>query len=390
MAAAIALSLTLAACENGNNNDGGETPPPITVLVESVALNTNELALTIGDEELLSATVLPENADNKQVTWTSSSPLVASVTDEGLVKALTAGTTTITVTTEDGGFTDECEVTVESGEPVVIPVTGVTLNVTEHKMSAGETLQLIATVLPANATNKKITWNFPVEVMSIDETGLVRAEGTIQGGKAAVAVITDDGEFTAVCHFALEGVYINGVRWAERSVGAAGTFVKDIFDTGHYYQWGKNISWTGSGNTWTSSDGSAWDSTGSAETTWPSDADPCPAGYRLPTRAEMQTLADSDNVEQIWLPINGVNGAFFLNKGTSVPAIFVPASGSLLMGMMVNFGNQEGYYWASDTEGSKYAYRMKFNQLLDTPTSMGTDFGSVPTNNGYQVRCVME
>jgi len=81
--------------------------------VTDVTLNKNELILAPGDTETLIATVHPENADNKTVTWASSNPEVATITNNGLVTAIANGETTITVTTKDGKKTATCVVTVD-------------------------------------------------------------------------------------------------------------------------------------------------------------------------------------------------------------------------------------------------------------------------------------
>ena len=82
-----------------------------TVSVTGVSLDKTELSLTVGGTETLTATVVPANATNKAVTWTSSNPSVATV-ENGVVTAVSAGTATITVTTEDGAKTATCTVTV--------------------------------------------------------------------------------------------------------------------------------------------------------------------------------------------------------------------------------------------------------------------------------------
>ena len=88
-----------------------------TVAVTGVTLNQNEAQMTVGGETLtLTATVLPNNATNKSVTWTSSDGNVATV-NNGVVTAVAAGTATITVTTTDGSFTATCAVTVTAPEP---------------------------------------------------------------------------------------------------------------------------------------------------------------------------------------------------------------------------------------------------------------------------------
>lgn len=87
------------------------TPADDAVAVENVALNKPTLKLETGTSETLIATVSPENATNKNVTWTSSNESVATVND-GLVTAVAPGTATITAKTKDGGFEASCEVTV--------------------------------------------------------------------------------------------------------------------------------------------------------------------------------------------------------------------------------------------------------------------------------------
>lgn len=93
-------------------------PPSQNHPVTSVRLDQNELTLSLdGDPVTFHATVRPDNATNKQVTWSSSDPDVASVNKNGVVTPLAAGETTITVTTEDGGHTDTCLVTVKEEGP---------------------------------------------------------------------------------------------------------------------------------------------------------------------------------------------------------------------------------------------------------------------------------
>lgn len=87
------------------------TPDPDPVYVTSVALDQSELALSLGDSYTLKATVHPNDADNKAITWRSSDETVATV-ESGTVKAAGAGIATITVRTEDGGHTAICVVTV--------------------------------------------------------------------------------------------------------------------------------------------------------------------------------------------------------------------------------------------------------------------------------------
>lgn len=87
--------------------------------VTGVSLKPNTLSLKVGKAEALSAVVIPANADNKTVSWSTSDPSVATVAN-GLVTAVKEGSATITVTTADGGKTATCAVTVSAD---VVPVT---------------------------------------------------------------------------------------------------------------------------------------------------------------------------------------------------------------------------------------------------------------------------
>ena len=93
----------------------------VTQSVTGVTLDKDSLTLTEGETATLAATVEPEEAINKTVTWSTSDESVATVDANGTVTAVSAGTATITVTTEDGGFTASCEVTVERPSPPANP-----------------------------------------------------------------------------------------------------------------------------------------------------------------------------------------------------------------------------------------------------------------------------
>lgn len=84
----------------------------VCVPVTGVELNKTELTLGMNETEVLTATVLPYHATNRNVIWSSNKKEIATVDDEGKIKAVSVGEASITVTTEDGGFTDSCKVTV--------------------------------------------------------------------------------------------------------------------------------------------------------------------------------------------------------------------------------------------------------------------------------------
>ena len=163
-----------------------------SISVESVSLDKTSVELTEGDETTLRATVKPDNASNKGVTWSSSNKAVATVAD-GKVTAIKAGTTTITVTTDDGNMTATCKVTVRAKS---ISVESVSLNMNSIELYEGDGITLRATVKPDNATNKGVTWSSSNKAVATVADGKVTA---IKAGTTTITVTTDDGNKTATC-----------------------------------------------------------------------------------------------------------------------------------------------------------------------------------------------
>ena len=87
-------------------------PEPAEIRVASISLSKSTLELTVGDQASLDATISPDNATNKEISWASDNEAVATVSAEGVVKALRAGTASITAKTVDQGKTASCAVTV--------------------------------------------------------------------------------------------------------------------------------------------------------------------------------------------------------------------------------------------------------------------------------------
>ena len=167
---------------------------PTTIAVTGVSLNKTTTTIMAGATETLLATVMPVNATNKEVSWSSANPAVATVDGNGKVTALSAGTTTITVTTLDGAKTASCTVAVT---PLIVAVTGVSLNKTTTTIMAGAMETLLATVMPVNATNKEVAWSsVNPAVATVDGNGKVTA---LSAGTTTITVTTMDGAKTASC-----------------------------------------------------------------------------------------------------------------------------------------------------------------------------------------------
>ena len=166
---------------------GAQTNVPVT----GVSLNTSTLNLIEGGTGTLIATVEPNNATNRNVTWESSNTSVATVDANGLVTAVSAGTATITATAD--GKSATCTVTVTAA---TVPVTGVTMNKTSTSLYVGDTETLTATVAPDNATNRAVTWASSNPSVAKVENGVVTA---LACGTAVITATTQDGNHTATC-----------------------------------------------------------------------------------------------------------------------------------------------------------------------------------------------
>ncbi len=160
----------------------------VTVPTGSVTLDKTTLSLAVGETAQLTATVKPDNATDKNVTWSSSDESVAKV-DNGKVTALKSGKATVTA--KCGGKTAECTVT------VTVPVSSVTLDKTTLSLAVGESTTLTATVKPDDATDKTVAWSSSDESVAKVADGKVTAvksgKATVTakcGGKAAECVVT--------------------------------------------------------------------------------------------------------------------------------------------------------------------------------------------------------
>ena len=175
------------------------------ISVKGVTLNETTATVEAGNTYQLTATVQPTNATNQKVTWSSDKTDIATVDKNGLVTAKAAGTANITVTTEDGSKKATCVVTVTAKEEQVA-VTGVKLNKSKTTIKVGETETLEATIDPANATNKNITWSSTDgTVATVDETGKVEAK---KAGTATIKVTTADGNHVAECTVTVEAATV--------------------------------------------------------------------------------------------------------------------------------------------------------------------------------------
>ncbi len=167
------------------------TPTATPVAVASVKISKTALSIKVAQTVKLTATVYPLNATNKTVKWKSSNTKVATVSSTGYIKGIVKGAATITVTTVNGAKIATCKVT------VIQPVKSVTINKKTLTLKKGSKYRLIATVLPANSNNKKVTWKSSNKsIATVTSTGIVKG---IKKGTTYINVYTVDGKKTARC-----------------------------------------------------------------------------------------------------------------------------------------------------------------------------------------------
>lgn len=168
------------------STDGSNVIGTLLVTVTGFSASTQKVTVVIvtganitdGKTSQMTASILPVDAANKSITWSVSNENIATISPQGLVTAKGNGTVTITATANDGSLVKGSLLVTISG--FLQKVT--TISVTGNNISVGQTTQLIATVMPANATNKNVSWSVSDElVATISSTGLLTAKnlGTV-------------------------------------------------------------------------------------------------------------------------------------------------------------------------------------------------------------------
>ena len=176
--------------------------------VTSITLDKTSVEMVEGDELTLTATVKPDDATDKTVTWTSSAESIATIQD-GKVTAIKEGQATITAKAGEKSAT--CKVTVSQK---VIPVTSITLDKTSAEMVEGDELTLTATVKPDDATDKNVTWTSSDESIATVQNGKVIA---IKEGQATITAKA--GEKKAECYLSvIKDPMNNAISFADSKV----------------------------------------------------------------------------------------------------------------------------------------------------------------------------
>jgi len=164
----------------------------VKVKATGITLRSTSVNIMPGAKYSLTPEVIPSNASDPTILFTSSNTDVATVSSTGMVTAVGEGTATITAKTKDGSnIKKTCKVTVS------YPVSSVTLDKTTAKLAVGKTLTLKATINPSYATNQVVTWKSSnTKIATVSSSGVITAK---KAGTVNITVTTKDGKFTATC-----------------------------------------------------------------------------------------------------------------------------------------------------------------------------------------------
>ena len=199
-------------------NDGSNLTAECQVTVTSlkatgISIDRTEATLERDATLQLTATVMPEDAGDKSVTWSSGNSKVATVDGSGLVTAVAAGTAIIRATTNDGSnLTAECQVTVTP-----LKATGISIDRTEATLERDATLQLTATVTPDDADDRTVTWSSADSgIVRVDGAGLVTA---VSVGTTTITATTGDGTgLTASCTVTVTPKIVQSITMDEEAL----------------------------------------------------------------------------------------------------------------------------------------------------------------------------
>ena len=336
---AIFMLATFVSCNNDDEYTA-ETPGTPDVSVTGVSLNPTTASLIVGGETVtLVATILPENATNQNVTWSSNNASVATVSNSGVVTGVSEGTATITATTQDGEFTATSTVTVTQQQPLP---TGCNGNTPGWGASLGA-----------------ITWG------NVTNTNINSGTTTITGTGGRPNQIWSGAVFATACN---KGNTTNSDAF---DGGVAGSFNADCRQSLHTFNAGIANGITGDFFSWC------------AVMRFADQL--CPSPWRVPTTEDIailhQNLGHSLPIlgQASWLIANTYMG----EVGTvEAPQIGGSWGGVRFTGHANNLTIATSYYWTSTEVSATDARLLGIGEVSATPQ---IGFGK---NSGFTVRCV--
>ena len=154
---------------------------------ENITLNKTKITIKQNETEKLEATIKPDNASDKRVSWKSSDTSIATVDSDGNVTGTGEGDAVITATAKDGEKAT-CNVTVTKPDP-----TGVDVSITSLAMKTNKTGKIKASVTPSNANDKTLTYSSSdSSIVTVDEEGNLKTN--TKTGTATITIKTSNGK----------------------------------------------------------------------------------------------------------------------------------------------------------------------------------------------------
>jgi len=264
----------------------------------------------------------------------------------------------VTITVEDCNIPNPCE-----SEP--------TVTVVEKRVCQNDTVHIVFT----GTAPFELDYTFNGTRQSITVSGMDTALVATQVGEnifIANSLTSANG-----CLLLGGGVEINGIIWATRNVDTPGAFTDNPEDFGMFYQWNRPVGWSSADPMVNSNGETVWDNSHPAGTIWEAVNNVCPAGYRVPTDVEAQSLIDAGSQ---WTTLNGVNGRVFGSGGNT---IFLPVAGyrDYDDGTRKNIG-LTGHYWLNMPLGT-------FSATLGIQNNNAV-VGPSTRTFGFSLRCVTD
>ena len=169
--------------------------------VGSVRLDESSVTLKVGQTWALKASVEPSAAEYEGISWVSSDPSIATVSNTGLVSARKIGNAQITASTA-GISSSPCQIQVTS-----TPVNGVRLDKSSVSIPEGESLSLKVTITPSDATNSSVSWaSGNTKIATVNSNGTITA---VSEGETTITVKSKDSGITATCKVAVTAEYVD-------------------------------------------------------------------------------------------------------------------------------------------------------------------------------------
>lgn len=232
--------VTVTTTDGEFTADVNVTVSSSVVSVTGIALNKNTLELSVNSSATLKATIKPNNASNKGISWSSSNSKVAVVDTNGKITGKSAGTAVITATTKDGKYEATCKVTVNT-----VKVSGVSITTKPLTMYVGENKTVKASVSPSNATNKDVTWSTSDQnIAKVTQKGIVTG---VNAGTATITVTTKDGNYSkSISVTVKEKKAVTEIKITGSSSGTEGGTIKLQATISPTDAYDKSISWKSS------------------------------------------------------------------------------------------------------------------------------------------------